>query len=434
MAYDAAKPLDTGYLSEAPEELRTNFEGLKKDQIVDAGTLKGLKPGNANGNIPVANGNECANLNAAKVNGKTAAEFAPKVHAHDVATASSNGYMANTMVTKLNGIANNAEVNQNAFSNVKIGATTIQADAKQDTVEFIAGTNVALTPDATNDRITIAVTGKIANAVSADNATRATTAGTADNATKAGNLPINTTGINNSANQIMRTDGSGYTNVGWLNTISGDMGTGGINRIYCSNDGYLRYKSVANFKASLGLDQVNNTLDANKSVNYANSAAIAARLGQGGNAAIPMTFNWAGQGGQPPWLWGGSDGRTMNVYNPANFRVSYANSAGSINWANIVGVPAAALGGIVAQQLAQNGYVKFGGGLIIQWGRMIYGQNKFPISFNIAAYRMVSANRPAWAANNGAANFTLGKAGFYTGDMGVGDGWKEIPDYIVFGA
>ena len=49
----------------------------------------------------------------------------------------------------------NAEVNQNAFSNVKVGSTTIAADSKTDTLELVAGTNVILTPDATNDKVTI---------------------------------------------------------------------------------------------------------------------------------------------------------------------------------------------------------------------------------------------------------------------------------------
>ena len=49
----------------------------------------------------------------------------------------------------------NAEVNQNAFSNVKVGSTTVSADSKTDTLELVAGTNVTLTPDATNDKITI---------------------------------------------------------------------------------------------------------------------------------------------------------------------------------------------------------------------------------------------------------------------------------------
>ena len=57
--------------------------------------------------------------------------------------------------SKLSGIASGAEVNQNAFSNVKVGSTTIAADAKTDTLTLAAGTNITLTPDATNDKVTI---------------------------------------------------------------------------------------------------------------------------------------------------------------------------------------------------------------------------------------------------------------------------------------
>jgi hypothetical protein len=76
-----------------------------------------------------------------------------------VATTSSDGLMSASDKTKLNGIAAGAEVNQNAFTNVKVGATTIAADSKTDTLELVAGANISLTPDATNDKVTIAVTG-----------------------------------------------------------------------------------------------------------------------------------------------------------------------------------------------------------------------------------------------------------------------------------
>ncbi len=73
------------------------------------------------------------------------------------------------------------------------------------------------------------------------------------------------------------------------------------------------------------------TAYASASVNYANSAgtaATAAKLGRDGNASLPMIFHWSGQAGQPTWLWGGVDGTNMYVYNPANFNVNFANSAG----------------------------------------------------------------------------------------------------------
>ena len=57
---------------------------------------------------------------------------------------------------KLGEIEAGAEVNQNAFSSIKVGSTTVAADTKTDTLELVAGTNVTLTPDATDDKVTIA--------------------------------------------------------------------------------------------------------------------------------------------------------------------------------------------------------------------------------------------------------------------------------------
>lgn len=51
-----------------------------------------------------------------------------------------------------------AEVNQNAFSNVKVGSVTIAADSKTDTLTIAAGSNIQLTGDATNDVVTISAT------------------------------------------------------------------------------------------------------------------------------------------------------------------------------------------------------------------------------------------------------------------------------------
>ena len=73
-------------------------------------------------------------------------------------TAKTGSLMTSAEKTKLSGIASGAEVNQNAFSNVKVGSTTVAADGKTDTLELVAGSNVTLTPDATNDKVTIAAT------------------------------------------------------------------------------------------------------------------------------------------------------------------------------------------------------------------------------------------------------------------------------------
>ena len=54
--------------------------------------------------------------------------------------------------------SHSAYVNKNAFGNVKVGSTTIAAETTEDTLELVAGESISLTPDATNDKVTIAVT------------------------------------------------------------------------------------------------------------------------------------------------------------------------------------------------------------------------------------------------------------------------------------
>lgn len=75
------------------------------------------------------------------------------------ASTSSAGLMSTSDKSKLDGIASGAEVNQNAFSNVIVGSTTIAADSKTDTLTLTAGSNITLTPNATNDSITISASG-----------------------------------------------------------------------------------------------------------------------------------------------------------------------------------------------------------------------------------------------------------------------------------
>ena len=41
------------------------------------------------------------------------------------------------------------------------------------------------------------------------------------------------------------------------------------------------------------------------------------------------TWNWVGQSGYPRWVWGSIDGTNMYIWNPSNFRVAYASSAGN---------------------------------------------------------------------------------------------------------
>lgn len=71
-------------------------------------------------------------------------------------------------------------VNQNAFSNVKVGDVTVAADSTTDTLTLASGTNVTITPDASTDTITIsakdttysAATTSVSGLMSADDKTK----------------------------------------------------------------------------------------------------------------------------------------------------------------------------------------------------------------------------------------------------------------------
>ena len=81
-------------------------------------------------------------------------------------------------------------------------------------------------------------------------------------------------------------------------------------------------------KAEVGLSNVDNTADKDKSVKFATSAASATNAQCLNNDSQYMKFHWTGKDGQPNWLWGGNDASNMYVYNPNNFSVNYATTAG----------------------------------------------------------------------------------------------------------
>lgn len=74
-------------------------------------------------------------------------------------TVNGHALSSNVTVTASDiGVEAGAQVNQNAFSNVKVGGSTISADTTTDTLELEAGSNVTLTPDTANDKVTISAT------------------------------------------------------------------------------------------------------------------------------------------------------------------------------------------------------------------------------------------------------------------------------------
>ena len=62
---------------------------------------------------------------------------------------------------KLALISEGAEVNQNAFSNVKVGSTTIASTTKTDTFELVEGLNIVMTVDSLTKKITLSAVGDI---------------------------------------------------------------------------------------------------------------------------------------------------------------------------------------------------------------------------------------------------------------------------------
>lgn len=159
MAYNKDFPADDSYLADFPSGEREQIRAIVEDKIVNAGKLQGLAPSNASGQVPVSNGTVCNNLNADKLDGYDASHFSDDGHVHNNASTSTAGFMSAADKTKLDGVATGAEVNQNAFGNVAVGTSTLQADNKQDTLYIAAGSNVSIAADETNDKITIGLTG-----------------------------------------------------------------------------------------------------------------------------------------------------------------------------------------------------------------------------------------------------------------------------------
>lgn len=158
-AFASVKAVDAGGVSkgqvdaDAKTDMLTLKEGTGISLAVDAGTDT-ITIATTGGGLPAAHA-------STHITGGT--DVIP-----DAVAGGASGLMSGADKQKLDGIQAGAEVNQNAFSNVLVGGTTIAADSKTDTLELVAGTNIALMPDATNDKVTIAVSGTVASASNAD--------------------------------------------------------------------------------------------------------------------------------------------------------------------------------------------------------------------------------------------------------------------------
>lgn len=85
-----------------------------------------------------------------------------------VATQSADGLESAADKRKLDGIAAGAEVNQNAFSNVKVGNVTLSANGKTATFTLEAGANITITADNASKKIVITADKNGGNADTVD--------------------------------------------------------------------------------------------------------------------------------------------------------------------------------------------------------------------------------------------------------------------------
>lgn len=122
-------------------------------------------------------------------------------------------------------------------------------------------------------------------------------------------------------------------------------------------------------KAEVGLGNVDNTADKDKNVKYATSAGLATNAQCLNNDSQYMRFHWNGQSGQPTWLWGGNDASNMYVYNPSNFSVNYAATAGNGVYSSDINI------------WGNEGYIRFKDGIQICWGTSTSGSASGSFTF-----------------------------------------------------
>ena len=100
------------------------------------------------------------------------------------------------------------------------------------------------------------------------------------------------TGRNNEANKVVRTDGNGYIQAGWINTTSGANTTQAINRVYASTDSYIRYYSAADFGAGIGQHISYNDLTNKPTIPSAYSLPLSSSSTRGG---VKIGFSESGK-------------------------------------------------------------------------------------------------------------------------------------------
>lgn len=121
-----------------------------------------------------------------------------------------------------------------------------------------------------------------------------------------------------SALEIRENDGVGNTqsDIGYAPSIGFHWANKGAGQLVFRSNGVFAFILQDGARATVDCHAL--------TANVASTAQYVRSTG-----GVDMNFDYAGQGGQPQWLWGSNDGVNMKVWNPSNFSVGYANSAGS---------------------------------------------------------------------------------------------------------
>ena len=233
-----------------------------------------------------------------------------------VATQAADGLESAADKRKLDGIATGAEVNQNAFSRVNIGDLKVTANEKASTIVLQAGSNITISADNASKKIVITADKDGGNADQLDGH-HAEHFAAADHGhdgryyTKAesDNLLKQKASSNHNHNGGKYLAGQGIHG-GYSFANDGAEDTG----MFSDADGDLYFmQNSVKWKAA----HEGHTHD------YIPTGA-----------SCNKNWNWVEQEKQPIWVWGGDDMNNMYVYNPRNFHVNYADSAGSASSAS----------------------------------------------------------------------------------------------------
>ena len=207
----------------------------------------------------------------------------------------------------------------------------------------------------------------------------------------------NTQGTQNTANTVLRTQVNGYAMLGWINTTSGATSST-LTRIYCSQDGYIRYQTPANFGVSIS-PHINYNNIANKPTTIANSdtvdnlhAASFLRSDTGDTAGSKITF---------------STGLARSTHHVGHLEGSYNNIGGNSTKSNPIytigssyNPSEAALSNMYGIGFAHPNFTPWGSGKTSDWG--MYVATGGSIDCTIGA-----GTTTAWFKNNIALGGTV---------------------------